>query len=346
VSRGRHRGGRRGPRRPPRRPRALAIVPAAPRRRGRPRRLPGALAPALLLESGDGGGWSYVVPTDGPVLRDDGDGPVLHAGRHRHALGPDPFLALDRSARRSACSPGRTRTPHRRRAPAVHRRAGRRVRLRPRPPHRGGRRPGTARPSPPGPRPVARQPRLAVAPDGRRAVLVGRPFDPSPRWRRPRRAPRRPDARTGAGTPAPALAARLARAEPSGDRPSPRAPPQPVATSLPADRYLDAVAQVLDRIAAGDVFQVNLTQRLTARWDGDAHASTGRCVRPAAPRSARACRRSASPRCPRRPSSPSPAGTVTTRPIKGTRPRAERSRRSTPPWPTTSRPRSRTARRT
>jgi para-aminobenzoate synthetase component 1 len=45
----------------------------------------------------------------------------------------------------------------------------------------------------------------------------------------------------------------------------------PVRSSLPRERYLAAVAAVLERIAAGDTFQVNLSQRLTARWDGDVH---------------------------------------------------------------------------
>lgn len=41
-------------------------------------------------------------------------------------------------------------------------------------------------------------------------------------------------------------------------------------SSLPRDHYLAAIARVLEHIAAGDVFQVNLTQRLTCTWDSTA----------------------------------------------------------------------------
>lgn len=40
-------------------------------------------------------------------------------------------------------------------------------------------------------------------------------------------------------------------------------------TSLPRDRYLEAVAQVRRHIAAGDVYQANLTQMFEARFEGD-----------------------------------------------------------------------------
>jgi para-aminobenzoate synthetase component 1 len=51
--------------------------------------------------------------------------------------------------------------------------------------------------------------------------------------------------------------------------PVPTPDPRPATTSLPRDRYLDAVRTVLEHIAAGDAFQVNLTQRLTAHWPYD-----------------------------------------------------------------------------
>ncbi|MBW3657841.1 MAG: aminodeoxychorismate synthase component I [Actinobacteria bacterium] len=74
----------------------------------------------------------------------------------------------------------------------------------------------------------------------------------------------------GPGPDALDVAAVLAAAPASDPRPHP-APPSPVRTSLPRDAYLRAVEEVLGRIAAGDTFQVNLSQRLTARWDGDVH---------------------------------------------------------------------------
>jgi para-aminobenzoate synthetase component I len=43
-----------------------------------------------------------------------------------------------------------------------------------------------------------------------------------------------------------------------------------LSSSLSRNAYLDAIARVLEHIAAGDVFQVNLTQRLTCTWDGSA----------------------------------------------------------------------------
>jgi para-aminobenzoate synthetase component I len=65
-----------------------------------------------------------------------------------------------------------------------------------------------------------------------------------------------------------ALAERAADAAPAP--PVPR-PSSPVTTSLDHDAYVGAVEQILDAIAAGDAFQVNLAQRLTARWEGTVH---------------------------------------------------------------------------
>jgi para-aminobenzoate synthetase component 1 len=47
-------------------------------------------------------------------------------------------------------------------------------------------------------------------------------------------------------------------------------------SSLPRHRYERAVERAIDFIRAGDVFQVNLSQRLTAGWHGDPFALYGR----------------------------------------------------------------------
>jgi para-aminobenzoate synthetase component I len=47
-------------------------------------------------------------------------------------------------------------------------------------------------------------------------------------------------------------------------------------TSLPRDAYERAVERAIDYIRAGDVFQVNLSQRLRAPWRGDPFALYGR----------------------------------------------------------------------
>ena len=44
---------------------------------------------------------------------------------------------------------------------------------------------------------------------------------------------------------------------------------QPLRTSLPQPRYLDAVQRVQRHIAAGDIYQANLTQRFECDFDGD-----------------------------------------------------------------------------
>jgi para-aminobenzoate synthetase component 1 len=94
-------------------------------------------------------------------------------------------------------------------------------------------------------------------------------------------------------------------------------------SSLPRPAYERAVRRAIDYIHAGDVFQVNLAQRLTAAWTGDPLALYGR-LRETSPAPFMALVRlggadviSASPErflCRRGPS-------IETRPIKGTRPR-------------------------
>jgi anthranilate/para-aminobenzoate synthase component I len=61
------------------------------------------------------------------------------------------------------------------------------------------------------------------------------------------------------------LAGVIADAPPLAPLPAPA--PRPVATSLPGDAYREAVEAARELIQAGDCYQVNLAQRLTAGWD-------------------------------------------------------------------------------
>lgn len=111
-----------------------------------------------------------------------------------------------------------------------------------------------------------------------------------------------------------------------GRSPSPTATqaPRTLTTSLPEPDYRDALARVAAHIGAGDVFQVNLAQRLSCPWphDGAALYARLRGASPAphgalflrAPGSAIA---SASPET----FLHATGRSVVTRPIKGTRPR-------------------------
>jgi para-aminobenzoate synthetase component 1 len=95
-------------------------------------------------------------------------------------------------------------------------------------------------------------------------------------------------------------------------------------SSFTRDAYLDAVASVRDYIAAGDIFQANLSQRFELPLDGTPWAAYERLrARNAAPFAAyldfpEATILSASPE---RFLRVAPDGQVETRPIKGTRPR-------------------------
>jgi para-aminobenzoate synthetase component I len=219
-------------------------------------RVAAVLAPCDLLESADPTGWSYVVPHDGAVLVDDGDRTILHDPHGGPIeLGPDPFTALERRSEALGIVPHAPR-------PADDL-----------PPFTGGwvgafsyelarrieRLPVLAEPGPATPHLHLRLADLvvAVAPARDGAMIVGR--DLSGRGR--------------LGARAATLAARL-RAPTQVRIPAPGAPPAPqtVRTSLPRPAYLAAVEAVLERIAAGDAFQVNLTQRLSARWEGDLSA--------------------------------------------------------------------------
>jgi para-aminobenzoate synthetase component 1 len=113
------------------------------------------------------------------------------------------------------------------------------------------------------------------------------------------------------------------RRDPSDLVSDPRAPATTVATSLPHDVHLVAVGDVLDIIARGDAYQVNLAQQLAAPFTGDL-AALYRRMRAASPASHAALLPDAGL------ASISPerflevtAGTVITDPIKGTRRRAD-----------------------
>lgn len=99
-----------------------------------------------------------------------------------------------------------------------------------------------------------------------------------------------------------------------------------MATTLARPDYLAAVRTVLDHIAAGDVFQVNLTQRLSAPWAHDVGALY-RTLRHHSPAPFAACHVTADGEGI---ASISPetflqavGRQVATRPIKGTRPRSD-----------------------
>jgi para-aminobenzoate synthetase component I len=94
-------------------------------------------------------------------------------------------------------------------------------------------------------------------------------------------------------------------------------------TSLPHAAHVAAVEEVRARIAAGEVYQVNITQQLVGRWEGDV-ASLYRWLRAASPASHAALLPDIGL------ASISPerflqvhAGRVATEPIKGTRPRSD-----------------------
>jgi para-aminobenzoate synthetase component I len=109
-------------------------------------------------------------------------------------------------------------------------------------------------------------------------------------------------------------------------RPRPRAHGAgrgPVSTSLPHAAHVAAIAQVQEHIAAGDVYQVNVTQQLCGRWEGDV-VTLYRWLRAASPASHAALL----PELGLASISPERflgvhAGLTVTEPIKGTRPRSD-----------------------
>jgi len=147
---------------------------------------------------------------------------------------------------------------------------------------------------------------VAIDHDDQRAVLVERPV-----------GRRREDDEVAAVIDAIAAAPEL----PRGGEPAPAA--QVASTSLSRPRYLAAVRAILGDIAAGDTFQVNLSQRLSAQWPHDV-VDLYRALRRASPAPYGAIVPAGSHAV----ASISPEtflhidhGTATVRPIKGTRPR-------------------------
>ena len=281
-------------------------VPAPPRRTdGRVDldRIAAALAPADLLESATGHGWSYVVPQIGARLLDDGHSAQLLCDEQPVELGTDPLVALDAVTERLGIDPASARDP------AL-------------PPFPGGlvgafaydlARRLEQLPS------VALTDRLlpqlslrvaevvvAVPPDGDSALVVARPAGLA------RSSPRRRVA---------AVLERLAAATDVHLAPPANPSPQPVHSSLGRDGHVGAVRSAQAAIAAGDAFQVNVTQRLSAHWDGDT-ASLYRRLRSISP----AAYGAVLPDIGVASISPETflevaGSTVTSRPIKGTRPR-------------------------
>ncbi len=272
-----------------------------------------ALHPVDLLETGTGDGTSYLVPHGAWRLVDDGRRSRLAVrGRVAIDLGPDPFTAVDRVTAALGSPPDAPLDPS---LPAL---TGGLVGLLSYDLARRVEQLGT----------VAREDRpclalslrvvevvVAVPPARDRVLLVARPL---------------PAALAGGDGEARARAQlssvheRLAAAAARPRGPRRRLPmvPQPAWTSLPRPEHLAAIDRVLTHIGRGDVFQVNLAQRLSAQWPGDVH-DLYRALRAASP----AAFGAALPDTGVASISPETflavdARQVTTRPVKGTRPRA------------------------
>ncbi|GGI08220.1 aminodeoxychorismate synthase component I [Egicoccus halophilus] len=265
-----------------------------------------ACGPADLLESADGTGWSYVVPHTGVGLVDDGTRTRWHDavdGGPDEDLGTDPFTAIDRVCDRLGVRPDAVDVDHDA-GPAftgglvgaLAYDLGHRVEHLPRRladdrglPHLWLQLADLV---------------VAVAPARDRVLVVGREL-------------------TGRGDlarRAEALGHRLRAAPPATSVPV-RSDDAPLTSSLDRRAHLAAVRAVLDHVAAGDVFQVNLTQRLTSRWEADLGALY-RALRERSPAPFGAALpavglASVSPETFLRVDGRS----VATRPIKGTRPR-------------------------
>ncbi|MEX2548766.1 MAG: anthranilate synthase component I family protein [Nitriliruptoraceae bacterium] len=277
-----------------------------------------ALGGADLLESADASGWSYVVPHGRWRLRDDGHRTRLHGpGGLAHDLGPDPFEALERLCAHLGAVPGARADPS---LPpltggllgVLAYELGSRIERLPTPTNDDRGRDQLAM------RIV--EVVCAVPPTREHVLLLARPLPPSlagPDGAETSAGACIEDARRRLG----AAARRRVRADTARST-VPRPPAQVAWTSLPRADHLRLIRRVLDAIAAGEVFQVNLTQRLSARWPGDVH-TLYRSLREASPAAYGAALPDAGV------ASISPetflrveGRAVTTRPIKGTRPRA------------------------
>jgi len=223
------------------------------------------LSPVDLLESGDGRGWHYLVPHARWRLADDGQRTFLLAeGQLAHDLGPDPFAALDRLADELGVHPDAPRAPD---LPglsgglvgAFAYDLGRRIE----------RLPDLTVADRGGPHLSLRIAEVvcAVTPARDRALLLARPLPP--RLAGPEGPERRARAAWERARQALTDAARVRSPGHAFERPEPS--PQVAWTSLPRADHLAAVETILEAIGAGAVFQVNLAQRLSARWPGDVH---------------------------------------------------------------------------
>jgi para-aminobenzoate synthetase component I len=207
-----------------------------------------ALGDVDVLETAvDRAGWCYLVPPGGGRLLDDGARTRLLAADGRALdLGTDPFAAVE-----TWCGDHGV-TPHAPRDTSL-------------PPFSGGlvgafaydlvrrveRVPQVAAADRDQPHLSLRVAELvvAIAPGRRDAALILR---------------RLVSTQLGLERRAAAALAALRDAPPLAPVPLPA--PRPITTSLPRPAYLRAVRAALEHIAAGDCFQVNLTQRLTAGW--------------------------------------------------------------------------------
>lgn len=273
-----------------------------------------ALHPTDLLDHADGDGTSYLVPHGPWRLVDDGRASTLLAdGEPALQLGPDPFAAVDEVAAALGAAPG-TASPD----PDLPDLTGGLVGLLAydlarRIEHLGDH----ALRDRSGPALSLRIAEVVVAVPPARDVLLllARPLpaalggsDPEARAR----------ARLAAVQRRLASAAR----QPTTPQRTVAVAPQPAWTSLSRPQHLAVIQRVLEHIGRGDVFQVNLAQRLSARWPGDVH-ELYRALRAASPASYGAVLPDTGV------ASISPetflavaGGEVRTRPIKGTRPRA------------------------
>ena len=237
-------------------------TPACLRLRGVPRAREGAvdvdrlvawLSPCDLLE--DVRGWSHVVPHDGAVLSDDGRTSHLRGTEGADlALGDDPLAALDAVAELAGLDPhDRAEAPGPLRGGLVGALSydlGRRIeRIDPR-----------ARTDRPGPTLHLRHVDVVVAvpPARDRALALASPSGLARRTPRERVTALQSRLSAVAAAPPPMVTTRAPA-------------PQVVTTSLPHEQHLAAVGSLLAAIGAGRAFQVNLSQRLTARWPGGTH---------------------------------------------------------------------------
>lgn len=273
-----------------------------------------ALRPCDLLDSADGAGISYLVPHATWRLMDDGRVSTLEAdGRAVLALGTDPFAAIDTVTAALGAVPDAPSEPD---LPDL---TGGLVGLLSYDLARRVERIGTcARDDRGGPVLSLRLAELVVAvpPARDRLLLLARPLpDPLAQGEDPEAR-----ARTRLEEARHRLAV-TARHRPGGP-PAVAVRPQPAWTSLPRPDHLAAIDRVLAHIGRGDVFQVNLAQRLSAHWPGDVH-ELYRSLRAASPAAFGAVLPDTGV------ASISPetflavdGAEVITRPVKGTRPRA------------------------